>query len=258
MSALAVPNYSSYIICGTPRSGSTLMCEMLAVTGVAGRPNSYYRQPSLEYWADIWGVAHPNGIDDPAFERAYHAAMLREGTNGTGIFGLRLMWSSVANASRRLNGIYGGPADITTRFEQAFGKPLYVHLSRHDKVAQAISRLRAEQSGLWHLAADGSVFEGTESPQPVAYDEARLAAFFTELKSDDAAWEAFFQTHKIEPLRLTYETMTDHPQPALASILAALFRDPEIAKTIDVGTAKMADATSREWSDRFRKENGLS
>jgi len=252
-----VPTYSSYIICGTPRSGSTLMCEMLAATGVAGRPNSYYRQQSIACWADIWGVSHPNGTDDLDFEKAYLAAMLREGTNGTGIFGLRLMWSSVADASRRLNRIYGGQAAVTARFEQAFGKPFYIHLSREDKVAQAISRLRAEQSGLWHLAADGSVFEGTDTLQPTAYDHDRIAAFYTELKDNEAAWEDFFTTHNIEPLRLTYDTVTAAPQAALAKILSALGRDPEIAKTIQVGTSKMANSTSQEWAERFRTEQGL-
>ena len=115
--------------------------------------------------------------------------------------------------------------------------------------------MRAEQSGLWHLAADGSVFEGTASPQPTVYDAHRIAALVSELESDDAAWEDFFLSRQIEPVRLTYETMTAEPQSALASILAALGRDPEVAKGVNVGTAKMADSTSLEWADQFRKEN---
>ena len=30
----------SYMICSTPRTGSTLLCELLESTGVAGRPES--------------------------------------------------------------------------------------------------------------------------------------------------------------------------------------------------------------------------
>ena len=253
-----MPLYSSYIICGTPRSGSTLLCEMSAASGVAGRPNSYYRQQSILHWAEDWGIEPPNADDDVDFDRRYLPAMLRAGRNDTSIFGLRLMWGSVADAARRLNGVYGGSADITARFEQAFGPTLYIHLSRDDKVGQAVSLMRAEQSGLWHLAADGSVFEGTASPQPVVYDGQRIAALFHELNSDDAAWGDFFQAHQIEPLRLTYETVTADPQSALARILAALGQDPEIAKTVPVGTSKMGNTTSREWSARFREENGLT
>ena len=32
----------SYIVCATPRSGSTLVCHALEETGVAGRPEEYF------------------------------------------------------------------------------------------------------------------------------------------------------------------------------------------------------------------------
>src|SRR6478735_8160925 len=35
------PN-SSYLVCATPRSGSTLVCHALEETGIAGRPEEYF------------------------------------------------------------------------------------------------------------------------------------------------------------------------------------------------------------------------
>src|SRR5690349_19289466 len=32
----------SYLVCATPRSGSTLLCRALSQTGVAGRPEEYF------------------------------------------------------------------------------------------------------------------------------------------------------------------------------------------------------------------------
>ncbi|MGI9058103.1 MAG: Stf0 family sulfotransferase [Ktedonobacteraceae bacterium] len=32
----------SYLVCATPRSGSTLLCEALANTGIAGNPKEYF------------------------------------------------------------------------------------------------------------------------------------------------------------------------------------------------------------------------
>ena len=32
----------AYLVCATPRSGSTLLCELLKETGVAGRPEEYF------------------------------------------------------------------------------------------------------------------------------------------------------------------------------------------------------------------------
>ena len=48
----------AYIICATPRSGSTLLCDMLAGSGVAGNPNSYYRPPSIAHFAAQMGVPY--------------------------------------------------------------------------------------------------------------------------------------------------------------------------------------------------------
>jgi LPS sulfotransferase NodH len=245
---------ASYVLCGTPRSGSTLLCEMVAATGVAGRPNSYFRQEDVEAWADAWGVPHPRGIEDPGFDRDDLAAMRREGSAGTGVFGLRLMWASVADAGRHLGRALGTERDLAQSLEAAFGPTLFVHVSRNDKVAQAISRLRAERSGLWHLAADGSVLEGTTSPRPVAYDGARIAELVAELHSDEAAWRAFFAERGIVPLRLVYEEVTADPQAAVASILVALGLDPEPARRTPVKTAKLADEESRMWAERFRRE----
>jgi len=249
-----MPPYSAYIICGTPRSGSTLLCEMLAASGVAGRPNSYFRQQDIGYWADRWGVEHPDGVETAEFDRAYLAAMLDAGRDGTDIFGLRLMAASVADAVRRLDRVAGDEGNVAQRFAEAFGPVLYIHLSRGDTVAQAVSLVRAEQSGLWHLAADGSVMEGADDLRPMVYDGDRIATLVRELTSDNAAWGAFFAAHNIAPLRLTYESVTADPQAALATALGALGQDPKIAKTVAVPTAKMASGTSRQWAEKFRSE----
>jgi LPS sulfotransferase NodH len=249
---------TSYVLCSTPRSGSTLLCEMLAATGVAGRPNSYFRQEDVEAWADAWGVPHPRGIEDPAFDRDYLVAMRREGSAGTGVFGLRLMWASAVDATRRLDRALSADRDLAASLEAAFGPTLFVHVSRADKVAQAISRLRAEQSGLWHLAADGSVLEGTISPQPVAYDGARIAELVAELERDEVGWRAFFEARGIVPLGLVYEDVAADPSAALARILIALELDPDPARRTPVRTTKIADEESRMWAERFRQEQDTS
>lgn len=191
-------------------------------------------------------------IGEEAFERTYLEAVRRAGAAQTGIFGLRLMWSSVAELSARLSLIHPDPLDDAERFELAFGKPLYIHLSRQDKVAQAISLLKAKQSGLWHRAADGSERERLAPPAPPAYDADRLAGLVEELETDDAAWNGWFSRFGIEPLRLTYEGLAAAPQAVLAQVLSALALDARIAASVGARTVKLADATSLEWAHRFR------
>jgi LPS sulfotransferase NodH len=113
-----------------------------------------------------------------------------------------------------------------------------VHLSRRNKVAQAVSRLKAEQTGLWHRAADGSERERTAPAQPAVYDGAHLAAFVAEAVADDAAWDPWFQSQQITPLRLSYEELSADPGGALARIL------------VELGRIRRRAAPSRlEWRD---------
>jgi LPS sulfotransferase NodH len=248
--------FAAYVLCGTPRSGSTLLCEMLAATGVAGRPNSYFRREDVHKWAEAWRVPHPDGIDGPGFDCAYLAAMRREGRGGTGVFGLRLMWSSVAEASKRLNRALGPDRDIARSIEAAFGRTLFIHVSRRDTLAQAVSLTRAEQSGLWHLAADGTVLEGVEAARPTCYDRARIAKLAESLERDEELWHAFFEERGIMPLRIVHETVTADPSAAIRHILVALGLGPAAARSMPVPTAKMANNESRLWIERFRQESG--
>ena len=245
--------FSSYIIAATPRSGSTLLCDLLFGTGIAGQPHSYYRHVDIVDYARKWGLSSPDVIGDEAFERTYLEAVRRVGAAQSGIFGLRLMWPTVAELSLRLSAIHPNPLDDAARFELAFGKPLYIHLSRQDKVVQAVSLLKAEQSGLWHRAADGTERERTAPPAPLVYDADRLANLVEELEAGDLGWNGWFSRFGIEPLRLTYEGLAVAPRTVLAQVLSALALDPSIAASVNVRTAKLADEISLEWAHRFRR-----
>src|SRR3954447_6997345 len=105
----------SYLVCATPRSGSTLVCHALEETGIAGRPEEYFealrhsgrpRRPE----EDFLGVEDQSirdhlgersvGSDPPprsplwsraAYDR-YLEWAFETGTTGNGVFGAKLMW----------------------------------------------------------------------------------------------------------------------------------------------------------------------
>lgn len=244
----------AYIICATPRSGSTMLCDLLAGTGVAGCPDSFYRRQSIPDFASEFGVTVSDGIDGPDFDRAYLDAVLREGSGDTGMFGLRLMWRSVTELSARLGRLYPGVASDAARFELAFGQLRYLYLSREDKVAQAVSRLRAEQSGLWHRNADGSERERVAAHAAPSYDALGLRGFIEEAAADEAAWARWFAENAIKPIRLTYDQIAADPRATLEGVLSALRLDASRAATVSVKTARMADGESRAWAARYRSE----
>lgn len=244
----------SYIICATPRSGTTLLCDLLADTGVEGRPDSFFRRQSIPWWTHHFDVSAAEWGDEHEFDQSYLAAVQQEGAGGTQVFGMRLMWESVGDLSKRLQSFYPDLPSDSARFRSAFGPAFYVHLSRQDKVAQAVSRLKAEQSGLWHVAADGTERERVKPGQAPVYDARGLSEQVAALEVNDAAWASWFARQGIQPLRITYEALSTEPRAVLATVLSSLGLDPALAGTIEPRTTRLADPESREWATRFRTE----
>lgn len=245
--------FDAYIICTAPRSGSTLLCRLLAATGVAGQPGSHFHRPSLEGWLSAYDLQ----ASDFASERAAAQAALDAGQQlGTGpneVFGLRMQGGSFDFFRAQLEALHPGlPSDVA-RIEAAFGRTLFVHLSRADKLAQAISRTRAEQTGLWHRHADGSELERLAPPQEPHYDAEMIARHVAELTALEAAWAHWFERERIVPVRIDYDALAADPHGVLAELLDALGLDPAAAE-VEVPTARLADEVNADWAERFRRD----
>lgn len=108
----------SYLVCATPRSGSTLLCEALAETGVAGNPLEFFealpetgvpRRP-LDYLAGLddevpFALIEDAPPHDPppysdvrgVADYAEHlVAVRRLGTTANGVLGAKLMWAHLS------------------------------------------------------------------------------------------------------------------------------------------------------------------
>lgn len=256
---LGVPAPRAYVICATPRSGTTLLCNMLAESG-AGRPASYFRRQSIPNWARRLGVPEPDGggargatglANDFA---TYLDAIRRAGSAGTGHFGLRLMAETLGELLAALAPLYPDARSEAARMEAAFGPVAWIHVARADTVAQAVSLVRAQQSGLWHRNADGTPMEQNAPAGETAYDPARIAAQVALLEAQDAAWTRWFADQSIDPARIAYEDLAADPGRVLRSVLVAIGADPDLAERAAPSTARLADATSAAWIARYRSE----
>ncbi|WP_088289414.1 Stf0 family sulfotransferase [Kineosporia sp. A_224] len=190
---------SGYLLCGTPRTGSTLLCSLLRSTGVLGRPESYFREPDEAAWARRLGVgvAAERAADYPSYVRAVRAAA----TTGNGVFAARVMWGSL---DRVVHGLGGQPGDHEIRaLEGALGPLVFVHLRRLDVVAQAVSWCRAEQTGYWQ---DG------DSALREPYEDAHLLRRLHDtVLAHEAAWSSWFDRHALRPLEVSYEEIVAEP-----------------------------------------------
>jgi LPS sulfotransferase NodH len=194
----------SYLLCGTPRTGSTLLCDLLRSTGVAGRPESYFRQPDEAAWRTRLGVPPAAGY------RAFAAAVARAGTTPNGVFGARVMWGSLDRVVAEL-----GPAETDLQaLESAFGPLQLIHLRRDDAVAQAVSWARAEQTGYWQ--------HGDTATTTPRLDVDQIDALVRTVHEHEAAWADWFARQGVRPHHLTYEELVRDPGAAVRGILTHL------------------------------------
>lgn len=234
----------SYVLCGTPRTGSTLLCGLLSSTGVLGRPESYFREPDEVAWAARFGLATEGGHvrDYPAFV----SAALGAGTSNNGVFGVRIMWGSLERMMAGLGQVPGKP-DLWV-LEEALGPLTFVHLRREDTAAQAVSWCRAEQTGFWQ---DGDVI--TQEPHQ---DIARMRLLMETIRKHNAAWQAWFDAQGAEPHTVTYERLVGDPRRVTQGISALLAVElPSNWRPLSL-PRKQADELNRAWADALRTSMG--
>jgi LPS sulfotransferase NodH len=210
-----------YLICATPRSGSTLLCEALKATGVAGRPEEYFeavaatgRPPRPEdYLAGLeddealalLGDAAPPA--PPAYSSlagvGHYDEHLRRvyewGTTPNGVFGAKLMWDHLG----RLQTLVADrpPRELLT---ELFGQPRYVWVRRADVVRQAISLWRAMQTQSWR---DDSA-DGRPGGPPPRYSLPALRHLVARLTDHNARWAELLAATRAPVLDVTYEELT--------------------------------------------------
>ena len=116
----------------------------LSHSGLPRQPREYFEGVEDPKLLELLAPTDP-GAPDPGdpIPRA-----LADGTTDNGVFAAKLMWTHLLDLAERL----GRPADAALLREH-FPDPRYVHVTRRDKVAQAVSLWRAVQTRAWRAGA---------------------------------------------------------------------------------------------------------
>lgn len=242
---MTAPGFDSYLICATPRTGSTLLCGLLESSGVAGHPASYFNRLGLHQYADTWRIARPR---DGRIDGAYLRAALAAGTTPNGVFGGRIMAESLPELIMDLAAEDTEPAGtelelLITRF----GRLRFVHLRRRDVVAQAVSWAKALQTHYWH--PNEAVEPGGQQPH---YDEELISRLVAGIQEFEAGWTRWFAAQRIEPVEIVYEELAADPMGAAAGVLDHLGLQVPADRRLVVGHRRQADQINADWTARFR------
>lgn len=246
------PPAPSYLICTLPRSGSTLLAQGLRATRIAGRPEEFFWGVLRDQFAERWSLP-ANATDDVFLGR-----VRREGATPNGVFGCKVHWPQFVELDtmlrRREDGESGGddapswqqwPLPIADRIDRYLPGVRYVHLTRRDKTAQAISLYRATTSGVW-LKRWGDV-------EPALYRQTPLDALAIErierrLRQNDWRWVSYFARYGIEALTITYEALATDYAGTLRAVLSFLrLPGAEDVKIPAPRLQRQSDVVSVQW-----------
>jgi LPS sulfotransferase NodH len=271
----------SYLICATPRSGSTLLCEALASTGISGRPAEHFevlietgrpRRPR-DYFQrsndpEVWGF-----LDDPEFQDVLgeqggwygdgtaevevgetpdftklRQIAFEEGTTENGVFGTKIMWAyfrDFVRLARRDGRQDVKPKDIPAAVFPNLGS--FVWIRRRDTVRQAISLWRALQTWEWRQDGDFKAEKPALRFSYVAVDHLKL-----RIDEHNAAWKKFFTSYGIKPIEIVYEDFVKDYEGATLELLDRIGVSVPDGVTISISNMKrQADSLSEDWIKEY-------
>jgi trehalose 2-sulfotransferase len=248
---------SSFFICHTMRSGSTLLCDALSSTGVAGYAEEYFpeRSPGGEVY-----VTSGAALKDPAtwlcdwtstpFEECLDR-VLRCGTTPNGVFASKVRWLNMPYLGEMITGM-NGSADLSLaeQLDSVFPNCRYVCITRRDKVRQAVSLVKARQSKQWKAMSAEA-----HRPDAARYNFRLIEAAVGGIVQQECAWEEYFTHAGITPISVIYEDFVRSYEPTVRQLLA----DLKIDLTTDYvfpppGLQKQADGASEGWVERYHRD----
>jgi LPS sulfotransferase NodH len=244
------PPARTVLIATHPRSGSTLLGEALYFAGL-GCPIEYFHQGFRPGLAERWGTQTLS---------QHVAAVHRLRTDASGTLGVKIFWRDVAEMAAELDparfgGLGGEPlsADeyraIAALLDPIFPNASFVHLERMDRVRQAVSGLRATQTGLFRVIPD---MGATPAKGEAAYDFDRIDALVAHSDACHAHWRNFFAATGAAPFALTYEALTRDYE---GSVRAVLDRFGSDAPVPPVRLKRQSDAGNEAFVLRYLREH---
>jgi LPS sulfotransferase NodH len=199
-------NRARYYILASPRSGSTFVCDLLGCTQQLGTPTEHLKPWLKEYLLEL---------EAPLSE--FLASLHRYGSSANGIFGSKLI----------IDDLFAFIPEFEEEMFEELAHGSTFLLIRGDKAEQALSNVRSNRVGVYHVYGDGP--RGSQIDELSRY-KAELEEVFAKerwLLRQEADLLDLLTSRGIFPKLLSYEALTQSRQGAAAGVR-------EVGKTVDV------------------------
>jgi len=175
------------------------------------------------------------------------------------VFGAKLMWGTLDELVVKLGRVFPDLAgDDAGLLGRAFGRTGFVFLRRADVVAQAVSWLRAEQTGTWYVGGNGEIGGSAAAGGPPSFDAGRISRLVRVIGEHNTAWEAWFASAGIRPHRVSYEELDADIARVTLGILDFLGLNAPDERVILPRHERQADELNARWIERYRLESAQS
>jgi LPS sulfotransferase NodH len=183
-----------------------MLCRALTDTGIAGRPDEYFlavderELPGWRCWED-----GPFGRAHEARDREHYLEIVYDlGSTPNGIFGAKLMWNNAAWAVGKFQEMprFDG-LDRAAVFHGAFPGLDVVHVTRRDRVRQAVSWARMAQDGVWVVSDD----EPARPTGALQYDFDPISGLEGLIAEGERGWRELFDELGMAPYEVVYEEL---------------------------------------------------
>ena len=231
----------SYAIVGVQRSGTTLLCESLKSTGIAGVPGEYFLSWEDGSWAQENFVATRQEFLDLVIEK---------GTTPNGVFGINIMWNTFSKETaprlRELPGLERFPRHLL--LQQIFPNLRFIWIIRRNKVRQAVSWSIAGQTDIW---SSHELAHRKPKHKPV-FDFHMIDGLHRLILQGESGWAKYFSDCGTEPFKLFYEDLAESYKSKTLEILQYLgIAVPNDLRIGEVPVKKQADTVNDEWTMKY-------
>lgn len=248
---------STFFICHTMRSGSTLLCDALSSTGLAGYAEEYFPERSVS--GEVY-VTSGAALKDPdtwlcdwtstPFEQCLDR-VLRCGTTQNGVFASKVRWLNMPYLGEMITALpERAGLSLAEQLDSLFPNFRYVWITRRDKVRQAVSLVKARQSKQWKAMSPQS-----QRSNLAHYNFQLIDVALRTIVQEECAWEEYFTQAGITPFAVIYEDFVRNYESTLRHLLGDLKIDlPKEYVFPAPRLQKQADAASEEWVERYHHD----
>lgn len=242
------------LLLSTQRSGSTMVCEDIASAGVLGRPSEYFSGLADNF-------AKFESVDE--LSDAFEASLIKGFVEKTNSCSVKIMQSQIGAIGKILiDTDRVRSLSHKSAFVEFFREYHWARIIRGDKVAQAVSRVVARHTDVYHrVSEDSSVkdllgkFSTKEREDShLVYDETEIRLEIQKIKHEEQFLDDLIGEHDVNVFNIIYEEVVED-RSYINRLVKNVTGEKSRVKLQPRSLKKVSGSLSEDWIERYKKNN---